>query len=429
LNTAKLIRTRNILKQSLDPVVVTQIARNTGFTVRIRDVQPAALANTLIYNCGARKTETLADLQRTFNALTGKTVHYKPFHNQLAKPAFPEFFREILSHLLGRMTLKTLKPVPTSALAQFKDIIIQDGSSFALKDSLKTTYPGRFTTISPAAVELHATMSVFADQPITIWLSPDSQAERDFLPVPESLRNKLFLGDRGYEDTEYVAQVRDAGGHVIIRCKGTLNPVVKSCWVSGRVPRSLRNRSLKEILGKLRGKHADLDVEWSRKKSVGTLRLVLIWNPKFKRHMYLVTNLDRETFTAEMVRTLYRLRWQVELLFKEWKSYANLHAFPTGKAGIAEGLMWAALAAALLKRFLAHSTQLVFPGVEISTRRTSMAVTEFMPELIGALLSGRGLLRTLRCVLLYLSTQALRAHPKRDRIKGRLQLGLEPVSA
>ncbi len=429
MNTAKLTRTRNILKQSLDPIVITQIARSTGFTVRLRDVQPAALVDTLIYNCSARKTETLADIQRTFNALTGNTVCYKPFHNQLAKPAFPDFFREVLSHLLGKMTLKTLKPVPSSALARFKDIIIQDGSSFAVKDSLKATYPGRFTTISPAAVELHATMSVFADQPITISLSPDSQGERDFLPEPKSLTNKLFLGDRGYEDTEYVAQVRDADGYAIIRYKGTLNPVVKSCWVSGRFPRALRNRSLKEIIGKLRGKHADLDVEWPRKKGVGTLRLVLIWNPKFKRHMYLLTNLDRETFTPAMVRTLYRLRWQVELLFKEWKSYANLHAFPTGKAGIAEGLMWAALTAALLKRFLAHSAQLVFPGVEISTRRTAMAVAEFMPAMIGALLSGRGLLRILRCVLLYLSTQALRAHPKRDRIRGRLQLGLEPVSA
>lgn len=428
MNSSQLTRTRNILNQSLDPNVITQIARNVGFTVRLRDVKPAALASTLIYSLGGRKTETLSDIQRSFNALSGSTVCYKPFHNQLAKPSFPEFIREVLCHLLGQMTVKILKPLPSSTLAMFEDIILQDGSSFAVKDSLKEAYPGRFTAISPAAVELHATMSVFADQPITISLSPDSQGERDFLPEPESLTHKLILGDRGYEDTEYVARVRDAGGHAIIRCKGTLNPVVKSCQVNGRLPRALRDRPLKEIIGKLRGKHADLDVEWPRKKVVGNLRLVLIWNPKFKRHMYLLTNLDRETFSPATVRTLYRLRWQVELLFKEWKSYANLHAFPTGKAGIAEGLMWAALAAALLKRFLAHSAQLVFAGVEISTRRTAMAVAEFMPSLIRALLSGRGLLKILRCILLFLSTQALRAHPKRDRTRGRLQLGLEPLS-
>ena len=35
----------------------------------------------------------------------------------------------------------------------------------------------------------------------------------------------------------------------------------------------------------------------------------------------LATNLPPERYSALM--KAYRLRWQVELLFKEWKSYAN----------------------------------------------------------------------------------------------------------
>ena len=31
---------------------------------------------------------------------------------------------------------------------------------------------------------------------------------------------------------------------------------------------------------------------------------------------------------------LYSLRWQIELLFKEWKSYCNLRKFNTRNAGI-----------------------------------------------------------------------------------------------
>ena len=36
---------------------------------------------------------------------------------------------------------------------------------------------------------------------------------------------------------------------------------------------------------------------------------------------------------------------------KEWKSYANLHAFDTANPAIVEGLMWTAIATAALKRF------------------------------------------------------------------------------
>ncbi|MDD9984234.1 MAG: transposase, partial [Gammaproteobacteria bacterium] len=72
--------------------------------------------------------------------------------------------------------------------------------------------------------------------------------------------------------------------------------------------------------------------------------------------------------TGEQVGQVYRLRWQVELLFKEWKSYANLHAFETSNASIAEGLIWTAIAASILKRYLGQMTQ-ALRGVEISTRK------------------------------------------------------------
>ncbi len=55
--------------------------------------------------------------------------------------------------------MQTLTPDGQKAVARFTDIVIHDGSSFALKAALSGTFPGRFTTIEPAAVEIHATSS------------------------------------------------------------------------------------------------------------------------------------------------------------------------------------------------------------------------------------------------------------------------------
>ena len=38
----------------------------------------------------------------------------------------------------------------------------------------------------------------FVMPPLTIVLSPDTEAEHDYLPEPQSLRGGLFLADRGY---------------------------------------------------------------------------------------------------------------------------------------------------------------------------------------------------------------------------------------
>src|SRR5271157_6282984 len=40
--------------------------------------------------------------------------------------------------------------------------------------------------------------------------------------------------------------------------------------------------------------------------------------------LVLITNLPADQFTIEEICVLYRVRWQIELLFKRWKSLAGL---------------------------------------------------------------------------------------------------------
>ena len=117
----------------------------------------------------------------------------------------------------------------------------------------------------------------------------------------------------------------------------------------------------------------------------------------------------------------------MELLLKEWKSYANLHAFDTANPALVEGLIWAAIAAAALKRFLAHMTQLLME-VPMSTRKVAMCALHVLGDLVEALKQGDvvGLYTALVAAITYLACHARRAHPERDRQTGRSQLGLEP---
>ena len=109
------------------------------------------------------------------------------------------------------------------------------------------------------------------------------------------------------------------------------------------------------------------------------------------------------------------------------KSYANLHAFDTEKVTIAEGLIWAALCAAILKRYCAHLTQRLL-HVPISTRKVAMCGRHFLPAIFYALMYClRQLTSALRNAFEYLAQNAQRAHPKRDSITGRSKTGLEPV--
>jgi hypothetical protein len=129
-----------------------------------------------------------------------------------------------------------------------------------------------------------------------------------------------------------------------------------------------------------------------------------------------------------MICLAYKLRWQGELLFKEWKSYTNLHKFDTEKDTISEALIWASLAASAMKRFLAHAAEHLLEVV-ISTRKASMPSAYDLPELFRALRHGDGpwYRRAFKAMIHYLGRNARRAHPKRDARTGRAPLGLKPI--
>jgi Transposase DDE domain len=423
LSTTELTKLSHTLGRALAAAAVNQLGRDTGQAQRLRTVTPHRLFLAMVSTLGSGRVESLADLLRAFNHQNGVEVAYKAFYNRLARIGFATFMRGMLARLIDQLRLQTLAPDGQKAVARFTDIVIQDGSSFALKSALSGTFPGRFMTIEPAAVEVHATYSGFADEVSRVQIAPDAKAERPFLPDPATLTDQLLLADRGYPSVAYFEAVAAHGGAFIVRLTRSYDPWVRTAWVEGQrtpVPTRLR---LSRFLAHHAGQRVDLDVEFHVGPRVVGFRVVVL--PGREASMTrLCTNLPRTPFSLDLVARLYRFRWQIELCFKEWKSYANLHQFDTANAHIAEGLIWASLCAAVLKRFLAHAAQRVGQGTAMSTRRVAMCAHHILDALVAALLRGVGLCATLRRGLAYLLANARRANPARDRRTGRLRAGL-----
>ena len=407
---------------------INSLGRLTRFCQRERVITPYRLAVSVLASCATTRVETLADIQRHFNALFDTTVAYKPFHNQLAKRAFADFMRELVAVVLERWTVRVLEAHGGDAFGEFSRIVIQDGSSFAVHEQLAEHYPGRFHARSPAAVELHVTMDLLEDRASRVTLTADTAPERPHLPAAHTLSGTLLLADRGYFDRRYLREVDRAGGHYVVRGKASLNPVVRAAYgVEGAALRGMRAKKLQAVRIPKKGL-IDFDVVWGKGEQAFAARLIASWNRSRRRYRFLVTNLPRNRYSARALGQVYRLRWQIELLFKEWKSYANLHAFNTRNRGIAEGLIWAAVGAAAMKRYLAHMTQMLH-GVEVSTRKVAMCAHRVLGRIIDALISKSEdeLHEALRMAAQYFATNATRSHPKRERRTGRLQFGIAPV--
>ena len=194
--------------------------------------------------------------------------------------------------LISDMTLKVLGFEKGRAFGEFRHIVMQDGSSFAIHDGLREVFPGRFKAVKPAAVELHTTMDLLCDAPTTVVLTPDTASEQAFLPEPASLRASLLLADRGYLDLHSMRRVQEEGGFFLIRAKAGMNPhVVEAFREDGTRLRSLRNKPLKAIHAKLpKRQRVELGVQWQIDGHPLCLRLILSWNPRTKSFCYFLTN-------------------------------------------------------------------------------------------------------------------------------------------
>lgn len=420
----------NKFQSVLDANTLNERGHQLEFVERERLFTPFRFGLSVVASMATEHITSIADLHRQFNDLWNVESSYKGFYNQLLKPSCPEFFRHSLCHLMGQLTMKVLGFKAGQAFSEFKRMIIQDGSSFALHNALANVFPGRFNTVKPAAVELHCTLDLLQDAPITIALSPDTDSEHDYRPAPQSLRGDLLLADRGYLDLAYLRDMHRWGGFFIVRAKAGLNPrVLRAVREDGQPLKSCQDRDLKAITSKFpKCQRAELAVQWLIDGEPFRLRLIVRWNPETKSFDYLLTNLSQDRYPISIVCLGYKLRWQIELLFKEWKSHTNLHKFDTEKETISEALIWASLAASSIKRFLAHAAERLLEVV-ISTRKAAMPSAYALPELFRALRDGDGpwYRRAFSAMMRYLGRNAKRAHPKQDVRTGRARLGLKSV--
>jgi len=126
-------------------------------------------------------------------------------------------------------------------------------------------------------------------------------------------------------------------GHIVDRSLGTIPG-----WSLGYYLTSVSRR---------RGTLFDLDVVWGKGKDVIGLRLVGIAHTSRTIRWYLTT-VPRSQLSARQIVQAYRLRWLIELLFREIKQAVDLGRSFTADADAVQAMTYGAMLAHVLVRSL-----------------------------------------------------------------------------
>ena len=126
----------------------------------------------------------------------------------------------------------------------------------------------------------------------------------------------------------------------------------------------------------LQGPGTDITVRFGRGKDAISLRVICIYDKRADENHLFVTNLPARDFAYDEIGQLYRLRWQVELLFKELKSDLVIDDLRSKREEVVLCHIYAALITLLLSRFLCAETA-EWAGIDIEDlvpRRATKAI-------------------------------------------------------
>jgi putative transposase len=345
------------LKRRLSAQTLDEHGRATLFIRRQRTIGAADFVWSVVMSRFATGVPGFDQARRIFQQLSRAEIWPRPFQMRFKATSAVQLFAVAFESAVQQWRQRRRIEHPLAK--HFSDIVAIDSTIIQLNDRLRRLFPGHMR----AAAELKATLaiSVFGLVPLAARLSSRKIHDSKLFPDEASFhRGSLLLFDNAYAAYGrlgdlaragffFVAPMRKHGvAHVLGVRRGPKAVRATVAKTPGGVPlRSLLPRDVR-VAGTW-----DLDVLVRPRVGDHTevpLRLVI--RPGRKRSYFYLTNVQ-QNWSAEAVAELYRLRWQIELVFKELKQHLSLESIPTKDPRAAQVFVWASLLALAVSRTVA----------------------------------------------------------------------------
>jgi hypothetical protein len=371
----------------------------------------------------------ISDNLRVINSEAEMTV--SALRQRINTPEAQEFLKEVYTYTIE----SKLKPLSAElnathdkfnrgALQYFSKVLIHDSSSCTLNELLEMEFKGCGGAASKSLVKIDLIYDLKKNSAEEVILTdvrePDQVLSKRILT--HITKDTLNIQDLGYFEIESFCGVEDREGYYLSRL---LNGVLVYLNKEDDKPIEL-GKHLQMLLEK--GEPLDIEVFITKKKMKTRLVAYPVpeeifikrrreYNKASKRKTasaeliarqhftILITNVSKEIWTWEVIGTVYKIRWQIELIFKVWKSQLSVHYLKGTKPERIRCLIYARMLAVSLI-FVMHcaAASLLWSfGLEVSLpkfvnwlkrngRFASIVIKGFTSDLWDLLITGLDLL-------------------------------------
>ena len=328
-----------------------------------------------------------------------------------------EFLKAGLEKTLIATTRQSTAAIKTAWLEPFSRVLLQDSTQMQIHEKMADKFKGSGGNASAASVKVDYCYDVKHEKAEHIAIRQGADSDQGFAEdlAARVQEGDLVIRDLGYFCLNFFAHLASVGAYFLSRLGFNVNVYltadadepVKLIRHINRFGNGSKTVEFNVFLGQ---KHRipirlivyrlPSDVYRKRQKAAIKAakrkgRRISLSYLKFLKYAFYITNVPSTLWPMEAVGTVYRLRWQVELAFKQWKSLFQINVLKGTRPERILSLIYGRLIVILVvQRLLAlASIQAVNEQRELSLykaiqwlRRDKRLVNAFLEGQFGSLL-------------------------------------------
>jgi hypothetical protein len=338
------------IEKKLENLDLEKRAKESGFNRRRpKKIHPKEFLLGFILMAYKACNNSIENWAKEIGILIGDTVSKQGLWKRMTESQI-KFLDGVLATILKRSIEIKNRSKLAEKMQYFKNIYIQDSTKILLNEKLNKYYSGKSNGKSNKVkgalkiqVIYNITKGIFSRFKTTSYRRNDQSMSSEILEVAEA--GDLVVRDLGYFAVKIFQKMINKGINYISRLRYQVN---------------IYDRSGREIdlLKILRGKEViDIDVLVGMEEKV-EMRLVAVklgaeiarerrrkargnrdrrTNHSNRYYKLLgwnifITNVEKDVLTAQNIKEVYSIRWQIEIIFKCWKSYFRVVDIPKKNA-------------------------------------------------------------------------------------------------
>jgi hypothetical protein len=385
--TEKIKNIEKVISSIFNSAILDQLAKLTGFIKRSGgEITPFSFMYIVSFgflgNGHIALNYLVAGLRNHFNV----NVSAQGLSKRINSASSVKFLKKILQKLLAVQLKIGLKNSFSEQFEMFKGIYLQDSTQISLNEALSKDFKGQGGGGSTSALKLDfiydiANLLVYGIK-ITDATTNDQTHAKEVLKYIKP--GVLILRDLGYFTISVLQKIQEKKAYFLSRLSISTNvylnpedeePIDVPKFLKKLHEEGKDSVNLKVYLGKIErfetrlvaekvplhvSKQRSARFKKDRKKEPSSSYV------EWCNFSIFVTNIPETMFSGKMIIALYKIRWQIELLFKNFKSNIEINILKGTNKNRIESLLYGKLITIVVMFVIQNYAANIAKGKEIS---------------------------------------------------------------